>query len=124
MRTFAEHLRVDRSAECNGKVRENLSAWNMSACIQHEYHNVRHRWCMRTCGNGDPTVRCIGSVCGCVLAVHMTVCGTFIQRPILLEDCLTKKYTKQGDPNAPVPLKEVFAECPGNFFRLSSDIGW
>eukprot|EP01052_Picozoa_sp_SAG31_P004901 SAG31_NODE_208_length_20313_cov_6.143119_18_plen_292_part_00 len=43
-------------------------------------------------------------------------------RPILLEDCLTKRYTRQGLP-APVPLEEVFAECPGNFFRLGNDIG-
>ena len=43
-------------------------------------------------------------------------------RPILLEDCLTKKYTRRGLP-APVPLGEVFEECPGNFFRLGSDIG-
>ncbi len=43
-------------------------------------------------------------------------------RPILLEDCLTKRYTRQGLP-APVPLEEVFAECPGNFFRLENDIG-
>mmetsp|Transcript_755 Transcript_755/g.2168 ORF Transcript_755/g.2168 Transcript_755/m.2168 type:complete len:355 (-) Transcript_755:2498-3562(-) len=42
-------------------------------------------------------------------------------RPILLEDCLTKRYTKSGEP-APVPLKQVFIECPGNFFRLGSDI--
>ena len=43
-------------------------------------------------------------------------------RPILLEDCLTKKYTRQGLPS-PVPLGEVFETCPGNFFRLASDIG-
>ena len=41
---------------------------------------------------------------------------------MLLEDCLTKRYTRQGLP-PPVPLAEVFEECPGNFFRLGSDIG-
>ncbi len=43
-------------------------------------------------------------------------------RKILLEDCLTKRYTRQGQV-PPIPLKEVFEECPGNFFRLASDIG-
>lgn len=42
-------------------------------------------------------------------------------RPILLEDCLTKRYTRRNEP-APVPLAEVFDECPGNFFRLGPDI--
>jgi|EP01047_Picozoa_sp_COSAG01_P018717 hypothetical protein len=42
-------------------------------------------------------------------------------RPILLEDCLTKRYTRRGEPS-PVPLQEVFRECPGNFFRLGPDI--
>ena len=42
-------------------------------------------------------------------------------RPILLEDCLTKRYTRQLKP-APIPLAEVFEECPGHYFRLSSDI--
>ena len=42
-------------------------------------------------------------------------------RPILLEDCLTKRYTRQGKV-PPIPLAEIFEECPGNFFRLGSDI--
>ena len=43
-------------------------------------------------------------------------------RPILIEDCLTKRYTKKGLPS-PVPLAEIFETCPGNFFRLGQDIG-
>ena len=43
-------------------------------------------------------------------------------RPILIEDCLTKRYTKKGLPS-PVPLAKIFETCPGNFFRLGQDIG-
>ena len=50
-------------------------------------------------------------------------------RPVLLEDCLTKRYSKSVGSSRPIPenewpltLAQVFDRCPGNFFRLGGDI--
>lgn len=34
---------------------------------------------------------------------------------------MTKRYTRQGLPS-PIPMASLFESCPGNFFRLTSDI--
>jgi alpha-galactosidase len=61
---------------------------------------------------------------GCGPSQNISVWTDLINKsghPVLLEDCLTKRYTRRGLP-APIPLDKVFEECPGNFFRLGPDI--
>ena len=50
-------------------------------------------------------------------------------RPVLLEDCLTKRYSSRIGGSSEIPedqwpytLEEIFERCPGNFFRLGKDV--
>jgi len=43
------------------------------------------------------------------------------QRPLLIEDCLNKKYWT-SDVRTPGPIADVIDRCPSNLYRISKDI--
>jgi len=112
----------------------NLTRFPDMLAMNREAHskNVKMGWYQNNCGcNEAPQFSNIGGhvaqdaqmtadlefdsikVDGCGPSQNITAWTEQLNatgRPILLEDCLTKAYTRRGLPS-PLPLKEVFEEC-------------
>jgi len=63
---------------------------------------------------------------GCGPANNMTEWGELLNassRPLLIEDCLDKHFWGHVPPEEPpTPTADLLKECPGNFYRTTTDI--